>query len=162
MKKNYYLRGNRWSKKMSKETGRFRFTLVTNLPLVSVFLIKENGTVSRGVALCSDHDNPDKYIGRWLAHINAVEARDSKKSTKKILRDEAINVLGRISTLSIQFTYRSEYNPILSQYEKELLDATDEDRLDTITKDTMKLAKADPLGDVKTAMKMMDKTGISL
>ena len=131
MKRNYYLRGNRWSRGVGiKKRG---VCLVTNLPLVSVFLIKENGVVSRGVALCSDKDNPDKYIGRWLAHINAIEARDSKKSSKRIKRSEAINVLNKV-VFGYQETkltsgyravysiaYRAEYDPVLTAHEIELM-----------------------------------------
>jgi len=161
MKMNYYLRGNRWTKKKGK---RKPSVLTTNLPLVSVFLIKEGYVTSRGVAICSDSDNPDKYIGRWLAHINAVEARDSKKSTKPIFRKRAHRVLFRVLTvcsLPRPFDYKSEYNAILNEYEKKLIGTYDTsyntDRAPEVQWDT---GKADPVGDIKSAMRMMGKTGI--
>lgn len=165
MKMNYYLRGNRWSKKrIDKITKRPSSVLVTNLPLVSVFLIMEDGVTSRGVALCSDSDNPDKYVGRWLAHINAIEARDSKKSSKRILRSEAINVMDRV-TCSPEFIeeerrthyiirgfgYRSEYNAILIPCEKKLLGMA-----------RGRENNKHPIADVETALKLMGKTGIEL
>jgi len=160
MKKNYYLRGNRWSKKkIDKQTKRLRSVLVTNVPLVSVFLIMENSIVSRGVALCSDSDNCEKYIGRWLAHINAVEARDSRKSTKKIQRSEAINVLDKVTQFSISsrikygFGYRSEYDPVLTQYEKELMDIPAENGAEN----GWDTGEPDPVGDIKAARDLLKR-----
>ena len=89
-----------------------------------------------------------------MAHINAVEARDSKRTSKLIMRSEATAVLGRISDLSVRFAYRSEHNPTLSVYEKELMDRPKEPQWNT--------GKADPIGDVKRAMIIMGKTGITL
>lgn len=120
MKRNYYLRGAIVSKKKD-EDGFYR--VCKNVPLVSIFLIKEGELVSRGVAICGPSDNPDKYIGRWLAHINAIEARDSKKTTKKIKRTEALRVLNQALDMYNRplIMHRSEYRPVLSTYEKDLL-----------------------------------------
>lgn len=175
MKKNYYLRGNRWTKKKGK---RKPSVLTTNLPLVSVFIIEENGIVSRGVALCSDSDNPEKYIGRWLAHINAVEARDSKKSSKMILRSEAVNVMDRVMyssefmekrethCITHGFGYRSEHNAILIPHEKKLLGTArirENNKHPVADVETAwDTGKADPIGDIKRAMRIMGKTGIKL
>ena len=135
IKRNYYLRGNRWSKKkIDKETKESKHVLSANVPLVSVFVIKEDDVFSRGIALCSDSDNPDKYIGRWLAHINAVEARDNFMSSKRILRVEAINVLNKVPPASqgpmfpsghqatFRFACRSEYDVKLTPYEEVLFE----------------------------------------
>lgn len=45
-----------------------------NVPVVTHCLINHKGLVSKGIAKCSDKDNPNKALGRHIAEQRAIMA----------------------------------------------------------------------------------------
>ena len=91
-------------------------------PVGTVCLIIQNGDIGRGLAICSDKDNPVKRIGRAIASGRAQQALQNRKTNFDILRYEAIHALGHTKSLAGEFEYsKSAYNPPLTEIELKLL-----------------------------------------
>ena len=117
-----------------------------NAPRITVCLMKDDeGTVCRGLALCSLDDNPSKkdiektYVlprdyqnnysmtitetsagGRTIARQRAGIAFDFGCSTDPILREEAINVIKYVDDM--QWLWKSEYDiKPKNKFEKRLI-----------------------------------------
>ena len=93
-----------------------------NRPLITVCLLKQNGDVARGVAICSEKDNPNKSVGRNIARGRAVQAIKRGATNFDMVRYEAITVLGRTKTLSGEFDFsKSAFNPLLTPLELKMV-----------------------------------------
>ena len=79
-----------------------------NRPLITVCLHKINGAICRGIAICSDKDNPSKKTGKTIAFGRAMRARKSKKESEIINRKEAD-------------IYKSSNDPVFTEFEVKLL-----------------------------------------
>ncbi|GAG90792.1 unnamed protein product, partial [marine sediment metagenome] len=55
-------------------------------PIVTVCLLKNNGDISRGVAVCSKQESPHKAYGRALAFKRAKKAIKAQKDMLMIVR----------------------------------------------------------------------------
>jgi len=85
-----------------------------NQPITTVSIIKDTlGNTSRGVAFCNSCDNFLKDEGRFRAHHRALKALFKEKSFSKIGRPELLK--------DDLFTYKCEFMPKLTKFEKELL-----------------------------------------
>jgi hypothetical protein len=85
-------------------------------PITTVCLLKANGDVARGLAICSNDDNPCKKTGRKISRDRAVFAMKTKTNSCAILTLRAwfcvAMGVGR---------FKSAYNPPLTQLENKLL-----------------------------------------
>ena len=91
-----------------------------NRPIITVCLIAvEEGTLARGVAICSDKDQPNKKIGRAIARGRAIKALKRKKMGDGINRNEAWEIMER---LGVPFTYKSYYNTFAFSWEEFLFE----------------------------------------
>ena len=77
-------------------------------PIVTVCLIKHNGIINRGVAICSKQDNPVKKIGRNVSYGRAYRAFFTKLSYAQIILREG--VLEYMESLPIRFFWKAQYN----------------------------------------------------
>ena len=67
-------------------------------PRVTVCLLQNNDTLSRGIAICSEKDHFNKAIGRMIAHGRAKRARSKGfRWQDPILRYDARSVLRTVS-----------------------------------------------------------------
>jgi hypothetical protein len=62
-------------------------------PVVTVALKKTGGTYARGIAICSNSDNPSKKTGRKIARGRAMAAIKRGMSAMPIRREEAVGIL---------------------------------------------------------------------
>ena len=90
----------------------------SNVPKVTICLIKEEEEVARGVSVCSEQDIVEKKQGRKQARGEALKALGTKKSGSKVLRDRAIEML---KSVGLDLEYRSVYMPDLTDYERQLV-----------------------------------------
>lgn len=87
-------------------------------PIITVCLLEnENGMFARGIALCSNKDQPCKRIGRTIAKGRAVKALLTKTTSGRITRNEAFDVLDEIN-LETGYSAKSFYNTIPLEHEK--------------------------------------------
>ena len=86
---------------------------IENRPVITVCLIEKLGEYYRGVALCSELDQPCKRVGRNIAEGRAISALKNIKNTLP---------LKRIGTPFI-FRYKSciLYENQLTDFEKKLI-----------------------------------------
>jgi hypothetical protein len=97
-----------------------------NRPTGTVCLIKSNGDIARGVAICSLKDNPDKKTGRHIAQGRAVRAMKRRESSFfDMQRIDALIAIGRTKCLPGEFDFtKSSFNPKLTDFETKLLRRT--------------------------------------
>ena len=93
-----------------------------NRPVVTVCLLKANGDVSRGVAICSFRDFPCKKTGRKIAKTRATHAMKCRKATGRIDRTRARGVVA--STDNFNLFNKSEFRPDLFNFELKILEAS--------------------------------------
>jgi len=87
---------------------------------ITVCLLKNGTRTARGLALCSMKDQPVKKIGRAKSFGRARKALYHETNLNLINRNDGIEVLlacGEHAT----FTYKSEYLPIFSEHEANLI-----------------------------------------
>ena len=85
-----------------------------NRPIITICLIKDSeSNISRGIAICSDKDQPCKKVGRNIARERAIYAITEKEKGCKIRGKE-------INPSLYNFVYKSMYNPVLTGFEKKL------------------------------------------
>ena len=92
-------------------------------PIITVCLIRVGNDIGRGIAICSDLDQPCKKVGRVIAKTRALYALTEEKNGCKIGRWSLDNVLlanREFMSNSVPFPLKSTYNPELTDYEKKL------------------------------------------
>ena len=94
-----------------------------NEPLITICLSRIEGQTSRGIAICSDKDNPCKKIGRDIAYGRALKAIFNGKSGDRVNRPLFLHAW-LISSGFESPMYKSEYNPNLTAFELKLLTNT--------------------------------------
>lgn len=92
-----------------------------NHPRVTVCLMKnDEGIISRGLALCSLKENPNKKRGTDIAVGKALQAFEKNITGFEINRDEAYEVLNSVS--EHYWYYKSYYDTVpVSKLEKKLI-----------------------------------------
>lgn len=84
-----------------------------NRPTITVCLIKDSeGNISRGIAICSDKDQPCKKVGRNIAKERAIYAITENKDGCPIHREEII--------APYIFVFKSTCRPKLTKLEQNL------------------------------------------
>lgn len=118
--------------KMCKFNHYFYYLRSYNKPVVTVCLIEGTHGISRGIAICSDRDSFVKKEGRKLAYDRAFSAylaranNEILKHNKELIgvgKQEFINFSWYIEDpyTSINFKFKSDPDPNLYAYEKEIL-----------------------------------------
>ena len=98
-------------------------------PVVTVYLIKNDIGIGKGVSICSKKDAPNKRVGTLIAKQRAEWAIKSRINDLHIYRGNALVILSGTDYNKQWFDYtganfKSQYNPALTEYEKELLKAS--------------------------------------
>ena len=110
---------------MEQKEYRYYLRNVENKPVVTVVLIKNGNTVSRGISICSLLDNPNKTDGYNRAKGRAVKALYQGHDCEPVRRIEARAVLlgldGSTVSLNPSFWNKCSINPILLPYERKML-----------------------------------------
>jgi len=84
-------------------------------PIITFCLIKDGtGNIGRGIAICSDQDQPCKKVGRGIAKTRALYALSSAKNGCKVFGGSF---------------YKAAYNPKVTEFELKLLGYS-EDQID--------------------------------
>jgi hypothetical protein len=102
MTKFYYVRDHEWK------------------PKITVCLIDTELHTARGIAICSDIDNPCKGVGKFKAFGRARKALVHKSSSLPIQRPNMK------LDWEIGITHKSMFDPELSTFEKKLLGKKEE------------------------------------
>lgn len=107
--------------------------------VITVCLLKDNGVVARGMALCSELDEFDTEIGKTIARGRAYQVLNPKDWARKnriaredgysrpIMRQEAINLVWRVGDEAVKdanfmdFRYKAVKNPVLTPLEQKLI-----------------------------------------
>jgi len=95
-------------------------------PVITFCLGYKDGTMAKGVAICSKKDNPCKKYGRKEARNRVLEALGTKKSNKQVFRNRAKVVMCSIPKWYNYFDdvdnyYKSQFNVKPSnEFEKKL------------------------------------------
>lgn len=98
------------------------FTKGRGKPMVTVCLLKRNGDISRGLAICSLKDNPKKKTGRDIAYRRALYAMTEKKNACPIYRIEAWQSIQKANFIDVDiFHTKSRFAPNLIEYERKIL-----------------------------------------
>lgn len=84
-------------------------------------VIYENGWTARGVAVCSDKDNFSRKIGRTIAYGRAVKALRDMRSSGAINYNRKCGSDILIKLPIDVASWKSVYNPYLTDLEKRLL-----------------------------------------
>lgn len=91
-------------------------------PVVTVCLIENTDGYSRGVAACSEQDNPCKRVGRKIAKERALYAARTKKNNCVIDTVRGMNSLKSGGINPMAFGYlKSGHNMPLTKFETELI-----------------------------------------
>jgi len=99
-------------------------------PIITVCLIRVGNDIGRGIAICSDLDQPCKKVGRAIAKTRALYALAKEKNSCKIGRWSFDNVLlanREFMSNSVPFPLKSTYNPELTEYEEKLFKIKNEE-----------------------------------
>lgn len=89
---------------------------VENKPIITVCLMKEGDNIARGMAFCSEKDQPCKAKGRAIAKNRAIHALHSKMSSLKVRR---VKLSGLIYFFSYLLPcYKSSTLSTLTEQEK--------------------------------------------
>lgn len=83
-------------------------------PIITVCLIEDHGMVARGIAVCSNLDQPCKKTGRTIAKKRAVYALNSERDG---LDSKRMGLPLDAFELGFQKSY---FDPCLTQYERKL------------------------------------------
>jgi len=101
-----------------------------NRPIITVCLIRVDFEISRGIAICSDLDQPCKKIGRAIAKTRALYALAKEKNSCEMGRWNFRNVQSANNEFVDGFilpTTKSTYNPKLTDYEMKLFKTKNEE-----------------------------------
>ena len=99
-------------------------------PIITVCLIRVGNDIGRGIAICSDLDQPCKKIGRAIAKTRALYALAKEKNWCEIGRWNFSNVCTASlidKTTEYIKSFKSTYNPKLTDYEMELFKTKNEE-----------------------------------
>lgn len=92
-------------------------------PIITVCLIEEYGIVARGIAVCSNLDQPCKKVGRVIAKTRAMHALILERTSLAI---KIKRFPHRAYTPLIAFSgqpyggFKSHYRPALTKHERKL------------------------------------------
>lgn len=100
-----------------------------NRPFVTICLLKNLNGIGRGIAICSNKDQPCKKTGRRIAKTRAVRAVASKQHSLNINRREH-----NFPVASFFGAYKADFNPVLTGYERSLLFPKEKDKLYVVGK----------------------------
>ena len=85
--------------------------------VVTVCVIKDEiGDMARGIAICSDQDQPCKKVGRSIAKTRAYHALYMARNSCEMRRADKVPLIAFVDGF-----YKSTYNPDLTEYESMLL-----------------------------------------
>lgn len=91
-----------------------------NHPVVTVCVMKYKERTARGVSICNTkEDNIDKKYGRNLARKRAFFALSDRKTGLGIRRRSVFLTLN--FNILDEWFFKSEYNPELTKFERQLL-----------------------------------------
>ena len=93
-----------------------------NSPLVTVCLYKKDDKVTRGVAICSEKDLPNKKKGKSIAKDRAIKAMINHCSSNTVIsRDRAWKQLCKCNLSYLDYRPHSNYFPVFSKFEEDIL-----------------------------------------
>lgn len=92
-----------------------------NKPRVTVCLIRANGDIARGIAICSLSDNPHKATGRTIAEDRAFKAWQKRNNFDEISRGKAFMALSAVSADEFMLEPKCAFNPELTEFEQRIL-----------------------------------------
>ena len=85
-------------------------------PIITVCILEGcKGDIGRGMAICSDQDQPCKKVGRGIAKTRALHALYSARNSCEMKRGDKIPLMAFINGF-----YKSTFNPELTEYETRL------------------------------------------
>ena len=92
-------------------------------PIITVCIYKNIflGTVSKGTAICSEQDIPNKKIGRAIAGGRAKKAALNLGSSGLVKRNDVADELHAHFSMPMGRIYKSCFNPELTEYEEKLI-----------------------------------------
>ena len=91
-------------------------------PVVTVYLIKNDIGIGKGISICSKKDAINKRVGITIAKQRAQWALKSRIFDLPILRNESCSIYYGINkVVFVSELYKSQYNPDLTAREEELL-----------------------------------------
>ena len=114
-----------------------------NLPRVTVCLLKLGDEIARGISICSLKEQPVVKTGRHKAYGRAMRAITHKdmaslKGHPEVMRNDAADALMTVALqknvhmnqglMNGPYIMKWEYNPKLTEYEKELLFSRPEEK----------------------------------
>lgn len=91
-------------------------------PVVTVCLLRTGNLLSRGVAICSDKDNPCKKTGRDIAKGRAEQAVFYGTTCGCIQRTSVDKVLQLMEKNGLGTFYKAVFDPFLTDLERKLLE----------------------------------------
>lgn len=96
-------------------------------PVVTVCIVKKGDCYGRGLSICSKKDMPVKAKGRTIARNRALRAVHNQEFDGEINRFEANEVLcetivriDRDTLNLLNFKFKTEFNPELTNFERKL------------------------------------------
>ena len=92
-----------------------------NRPVITVCLLKIGKQLSRGVALCSDKDNPCKKTGRNIARGRAEQAMFNEMNCNALNRLDLFSVQEIIKKEGMNPFHKAIFNPVPTNFEHKLL-----------------------------------------
>ena len=102
-------------------------------PIVTVCLFNEDGFTSKGIAICSEKDQPNKKIGREIALGRAIKAFAKDTTENLIQRKRAIEQMKKVA--SHWSPWKTNHNPVLTPYEKKILAKPEETTSETFERE---------------------------
>ena len=94
-------------------------------PIITVCLIRIGNAMARGIAVCSDLDQPCKKKGRTIARTRAIYALSKEAHGCEIKREELYNSI--IMDNFVPELYKSCYQPELTDFELKLFSEGEKD-----------------------------------
>ena len=107
----YYLRDRKLNEKDKKAKKGQPFGVVA-------MRLNEDGTINRGVSVCSPRDRYDKKAGRGIAYKRLIDAEEYEKS---IPFGEYTGELGMMNLTNPPFADRSSYRVEPTEFEHRML-----------------------------------------
>ena len=107
---------------MSEQTYFYYYRDRESKPRITVCLLKANGAVARGIAICSLKDNPCKKTGRKIALQRATHAMKTMHNNCEINTENAQAVFNSTMTSEFLFDYlKSSFCPPLTPNEHRII-----------------------------------------
>lgn len=92
-----------------------------NRPVITVCILRlDSGSIGKGVAICSPDDNTIKIDGRAKAGERALKAAVYAMSDMRVNRPSVVETILDLNDMK-PIKYKSEYMPVLSEFEKQLI-----------------------------------------